>query len=83
MCANVGVIIGPMLGGITSDLAGNYPDIFGGIHWLEKFPYSPPNILSAMFLSCAALCVFFGLEEVKINFHCPGQRTNLLLFIDS
>lgn len=31
MVANVGVIIGPIIGGVTSDLAGNYPNIFGGI----------------------------------------------------
>lgn len=65
MCANIGTIIGPMLGGLTSDPAANYPSLFGGIPWLEKFPYSPPNILSAIFLTCAALGVFFGLEEVS------------------
>lgn len=68
MCANIGVIIGPLLGGLTSDPAGNYPSIFGDIEWLKKFPYSPPNLLSAIFLSCAALCVFFGLEEASFNF---------------
>jgi hypothetical protein len=64
MVANIGVIIGPMVGGLTSDLAGNYPNAFGGIAWLKRFPYSPPNLLSAIFLACAALGVFFGLEEV-------------------
>jgi MFS family permease len=64
MCANVGVIVGPLLGGITSDPATNYPDLFGGIRWLEKFPYSPPNLLSAVFLFSAAVTVFFVLEEV-------------------
>lgn len=65
MCANIGVIIGPMMGGLTSDPAGNYPSAFGGIRWLEKFPYSPPNIISAVFLFCAACFIFFGLEEVS------------------
>jgi hypothetical protein len=65
MVANIGVIIGPMLGGITSDPAGSYPNLFGGIAWLEKFPYSPPNLLSAIFLSFAALGVSFGLKEVS------------------
>ena len=67
MCANIGVIIGPMLGGLTSDPVANYPSLFGGIKWLEKFPYSPPNLLSAMFLCFAVLAVFFGLEEVSIE----------------
>ena len=65
MCANIGVIVGPLIGGITSDPAANYPDLFGGIRWLEKFPYSPPNLLSAIFLCSALLLVFFGLEEVS------------------
>jgi len=64
MCANVGVIIGPILGGLTSDPASNYPNLFGGIQWMEKFPYALPNLLSAIFLGSAALVVFFGLQEV-------------------
>ncbi len=66
MCANIGTIIGPMMGGLTSDPAGNYPSLFGGIAWLEKFPYSPPNIISAIFLASAACAIFFGLEEARI-----------------
>ncbi len=65
MVANIGSIVGPILGGLTSDPAGNYPAWFGGNWFLEKFPYAPPNLISAIFLSCAALAVFFGLEEVR------------------
>lgn len=56
---------GPIIGGITSDPAANYPSLFGGIAWLEKFPYALPNLISAVFLTCAAIGVFFGLEEVN------------------
>lgn len=65
MCANAGIIIGPVLGGVMSDPAGTYPKRFGGISWLERFPYSPPNLLSAVFLACAACAVIFGLDEVS------------------
>ncbi len=64
MTFNIGVIIGPVLGGMLADPAGSYPDTFGGIAWLLKFPYAPPNILSACFLLIAAIGVFLGLEEV-------------------
>jgi hypothetical protein len=67
MCANIGVIIGPMIGGLTSDPASSYPSLFGGIAWLEKFPYSPPQVISAGILCFAALAVFFGLEEVSLT----------------
>jgi len=65
MCANIGVIIGPMIGGLTSDPASSYPSLFGEIAWLKKFPYSPPQVISAGILCFAALAVFFGLEEVS------------------
>jgi hypothetical protein len=63
MCFNVGVIIGPILGGLLADLGGTYPKIFGNSEFLKKYPYAPPNILSAFFLSAATLGVFFGLHE--------------------
>lgn len=66
MCFNIGVIIGPILGGLLADPAGSYPHTFGGVGWLLKFPYAPPNILSAFFLFMAAVAVFFGLEEVSL-----------------
>lgn len=65
MVANIGTVIGPILGGITSDPAANYPNWFGGNSFLEKFPYSTPNLISAFFLGSATLAVFFGLDEVS------------------
>jgi len=64
MCFNVGVIIGPILGGLLAEPTENYPNIFGNIEWLDKFPYALPNIVSAVFLFSATLGVFFGLNEV-------------------
>ncbi|CAD6444654.1 6ad748d0-e784-45cb-8bc6-8d9bdf14791b [Sclerotinia trifoliorum] len=63
MCGNIGTIIGPILGGLLADPAGSYPSLFGGIKWLEKYPYAPPNLLSACFLASACLAVIFALEE--------------------
>jgi MFS family permease len=65
MCFNVGVIIGPILGGLLADPAGTYPRLFGHFKFLKRFPYAPPNILSALFLAAATLGVFFGLAEVQ------------------
>jgi hypothetical protein len=67
MTANVGVIIGPMLGGLTSDPVAAYPALFGEVKWLERFPYSPPNIISAIILATASLSVWLGMEEVILN----------------
>jgi hypothetical protein len=51
------------MGGVMADPVGNYPSIFGGIKWMERFPYALPNLFSAVILLVAVTLVFFGLEE--------------------
>ena len=74
MCFNIGVIIGPILGGMLADPVGSYPGLFGdnstfggkhGVWWMKQWPYALPNLLSASFLFTAAAGVVFGLEEVS------------------
>ncbi|KAF1807985.1 MFS general substrate transporter [Eremomyces bilateralis CBS 781.70] len=72
MTFNIGVIIGPVLGGLLADPINSYPQLFGpnsrfggtdGVGWMRTWPYALPNIVSAMFLFTAVLCVILGLEE--------------------
>ncbi len=65
MTFNIGVIIGPILGGILSDPAGSYPNLFGHIEFFQRFPYATPNLVSAFFLFCAMMGVWLCLEEVS------------------
>lgn len=74
MTANVGTIIGPMLGGLLAEPATSYPWLFGpgsilggehGVQWMLKYPYALPNLASACFLISSALVVILGLEEVR------------------
>lgn len=74
MCFNVGIVIGPILGGVLADPVKSYPSVFGpgsflggkdGVWWMRMWPYALPNILSALVIFSAALSVFFGLEEVS------------------
>ena len=69
----LGVIIGPILGGLLSDPVRSYPSTFGenslfggenGVTWLKRWPYALPNLMSAVFLFISAMGVVFGLEEV-------------------
>lgn len=76
MCFNIGVIIGPILGGLLADPAASYPKLFGNIEWLKRFPYATPNIVSAFFLFCAGLGVFFGLAEVHSLVSCTNIITD-------
>ncbi|KAK3682165.1 major facilitator superfamily domain-containing protein [Podospora appendiculata] len=63
MTFNVGVIIGPILGGTLSDLAGTYPNRFGHIEFFKRYPYAAPNLLSAFFLLCAMTSIWLNLDE--------------------
>jgi len=72
MTFNIGVIIGPLLGGLLADPVGSYPGIFGpggsfggkdGVRWMLKWPYALPNVVNACFLTLSALGLVFGLEE--------------------
>jgi len=81
MCFNIGVIIGPVLGGILADPVGSYPGLFGddsifggksGVWWMKHWPYALPNLLSAFFLFAAATGVLLGLEEAS-DIQCSSK----------
>lgn len=72
MTFNIGVIVGPILGGLLADPVGSYPSIFGpdsllggknGVYWMIKWPYALPNLMSAIFLFASACAVILSLEE--------------------
>ena len=72
MCFNIGVIIGPVMGGVLADPAGTYPSLFGrnsifggqaGVRWMVYWPYLTPNLMSAVVVSVSLLTIFFGLDE--------------------
>ncbi|GAB7329194.1 hypothetical protein MBLNU13_g01012t1 [Cladosporium sp. NU13] len=72
MTFNIGVIVGPLLGGWLADPVGSYPGVFGpggsiggekGVEWLMRFPYALPNVINACFLLGSAMGILFGLEE--------------------
>lgn len=73
MTFNIGVIIGPILGGLLANPVASYPSIFGphslfggqnGVWWMKRWPYALPNLVSAVFLVCSATALLLGLEEV-------------------
>lgn len=67
MTFNVGVIVGPILGGLLADPARSYPGLFGGVRFFEEYPYALPNIPGAVFLLTAVVSVWLNLEEVRFS----------------
>ncbi|KAF2263107.1 MFS general substrate transporter [Lojkania enalia] len=74
MTFNIGVIIGPILGGVLADPVRSYQSIFGpgsliggkhGVQWMIKYPYALPNIMSATFLFISTCAVLLFLEETS------------------
>jgi len=74
MTFNIGVIIGPILGGILSDPARAYPSISGDVEFFKRFPYAAPNLLSAFFLLSAMTSIWLFLEEVSTPQVAPTWR---------
>lgn len=72
MCFNVGVIIGPSLGGFLADPINGFPGLFGpdsvfggqdGVWWMRHWPYALPNLVSAVFIFLSWAGVLLFLEE--------------------
>jgi MFS family permease len=65
MCFNIGVVIGPILGGFgdNSVLGGK-----NGVSWMRIFPFALPNLVSAVFITGSALAVILGLDETHRAF---------------
>jgi len=63
MCFNIGIIVGPAIGGILADPASTYPGLFGRVEWMRRWRYALPNLASAVFLCMSMLLGFLFLEE--------------------
>ncbi|KAK1834234.1 MFS general substrate transporter [Podospora conica] len=64
---HLGIFIGPLLGGALAEPAEQYPNLFGGIRFLEEYPYILPSLaVSAIGLSAVLLTLFVA-EETLIR----------------
>jgi len=84
MCFNIGVIIGPVLGGVLADPAATYPNLFGpgsalggatGVGWMMRWPYLAPNLASAILVGLNMLLITWFLKETL-----PSARGDVNIF---
>lgn len=92
MCFNVGVIIGPLIGGFLADPIASLPDVFGpgsflggkdGVAWMRQYPYALPNLVCATLLIIATIGVILGLDETHPMLRHkadPGRRLGGLIY---
>jgi MFS-type transporter involved in bile tolerance (Atg22 family) len=60
---NVGMLLGPLLGGALADPVRQYPGVFGTFGFFEKYPYALSSLVVAMVGATAALSSAFFVEE--------------------
>ncbi|KAM0718081.1 hypothetical protein Q7P37_006413 [Cladosporium fusiforme] len=58
----IGIFIGPAIGGVLADPAGQY-DAFKHITFFQQFPYALPGFISSAFCLSTAIVSFFFLDE--------------------
>lgn len=70
---NLGIVIGPFIGGFLADAATQYPSAFKGIAFFENYPYALPGFtITALTLLAALLVVLFLEETLPEEEHAPG-----------
>jgi MFS family permease len=60
---NLGIFLGPLMGGALASPATQYPNVFGGIAFFEKYPYALSSMTVALVGATAALSSACFVEE--------------------
>lgn len=60
---NLGIFLGPLLGGALADPVTQYPGLFGGNTFLEKYPYALSSFIVALVGATAAISSAVFVEE--------------------
>lgn len=61
--SNLGIFVGPLLGGALAKPAEGWPGLFGGIKFFEDYPYALPTMVTGGFGASAALFVTIFVKE--------------------
>ncbi|KAJ5736013.1 uncharacterized protein N7483_001138 [Penicillium malachiteum] len=60
---NLGIFLGPLLGGALADPVRQYPGLFGGMRFFEDYPYALSSFVVAIIGATAAMSTAFFVEE--------------------
>lgn len=65
----IGLLIGPIIGGSLSRPATRYPSLFGRFALLRECPYALPCFVSSLFPLTGAILAYLYVEEVSISIY--------------
>lgn len=62
---NLGIFLGPLIGGVLANPAAQYPRLFGKINFLHEFPYALPTIVTGSLGIIASVICAIVIKEVS------------------
>ena len=63
VAGNLGIFIGPLIGGSLSNPADQYPSVFGQVHLFKEFPYALPTFATGVVGATAAVTSALFIKE--------------------
>lgn len=73
---NMGIAVGPLLGGALADPAHQYPRLFGDVQFFLDYPYALPSFaIAAIGLTSVFTSAFFVKETLKAEPAANGSAT--------
>lgn len=63
VASNVGIMLGPFIGGALATPATQYPDVFGNVQFFKDYPYVLANMVAGAISLTAMLVTVFFIKE--------------------
>lgn len=74
---NVGIFLGPLIGGALADPVTQYPQLFKGVVFFEKYPYALPGFaVAALSMTAAISCILFLEESLEKECDTSERRSD-------
>ncbi|KAJ9606348.1 hypothetical protein H2200_009309 [Cladophialophora chaetospira] len=64
---NLGLFLGPVIGGVLAKPATEFPSIFGNIRFFHDYPYALPTLVTGSIGAIATLTSAFGVKETLVK----------------
>ncbi|KAI0427123.1 major facilitator superfamily transporter [Xylaria sp. FL1042] len=75
VAGNVGILVGPLVGGALADPVHQYPGVFKHIRFLEKFPYALSSIVVSIIGLTAVVTSALFIEETLVRENKPDDES--------